>query len=312
MNKRLLMADGNETARRVVELTFQGEGMMVTSVADGTEALAQIEREAPDIVLVDIGIPGRDGYEIASFVKRRPGLEHVPVVLLTSQYAPVDHDRVRAIGCDGVLTKPLEADVVLSMVRNLCADPGIPGSPVQKDAGGHHDFPWPPEADSSPGLEGAPDYPFEVSPSASTANGSIDDYLDRLDEALDQAGRSPAAPPSRPPIVEAGKGSTQAAAPAGSTPGKAGPEGPTLAEAFAALLAAERGAVEPASASTPTVRPHVLEPSDALVDEITKRVLGRLTDRVIREEVSARVLEVADRLVRDEIERIKASTRQSS
>src|SRR6185312_16606690 len=69
----------------------------------------------------DIGMPERDGYEVAAFIKADPALAHIPVLLLTGAFEPVDEVRARAVGCDGVLVKPFEPQMVISRVRDLLA-----------------------------------------------------------------------------------------------------------------------------------------------------------------------------------------------
>jgi len=93
MSKKLLLADDSVTIQRVIELTFSGEDVQVLAVGDGEEAIARIPIEKPDIVLADIGMPKRSGYEVSAFVKNNPALAHIPVLLLAG---------VRARGrCEG-------------------------------------------------------------------------------------------------------------------------------------------------------------------------------------------------------------------
>jgi hypothetical protein len=73
-------------------------------------------------VLADVGMPERDGYEVAAFVKRTPHLAHIPVLLLTGAFEPVDEQRASAVGCDGVLAKPFEPHMVITRVKELLAD----------------------------------------------------------------------------------------------------------------------------------------------------------------------------------------------
>ena len=72
MTHKLLLADDSVTIQRVVELTFSGEDVQVVTVGDGEQAIARIPIELPDIVLADIGMPKRSGYDVAAFVKGRP------------------------------------------------------------------------------------------------------------------------------------------------------------------------------------------------------------------------------------------------
>ena len=74
MTHKLLLADDSVTIQRVVELTFSGEDVQVVTVGDGEQAIARIPIERPDIVLADIGMPKRSGYDVSAFVKGRPDL----------------------------------------------------------------------------------------------------------------------------------------------------------------------------------------------------------------------------------------------
>ena len=119
MPHKLLLADDSVTIQRVIELTFAGEDVEVIAVGDGQKAIDRIGTDRPDIVLTDIGMPERNGYEVAEFVKNHPDLKHIPVVLLTGAFESVDEARVRAIGCDGWLVKPFEPQLVINRVRDL-------------------------------------------------------------------------------------------------------------------------------------------------------------------------------------------------
>ena len=119
MPHKLLLADDSVTIQRVIELTFAGEDVEVIAVGDGQKAIERIGTDRPDIVLTDIGMPERNGYEVAEFVKTHPDLKHIPVVLLTGAFESVDEARVRAIGCDGWLIKPFEPQLVINRVRDL-------------------------------------------------------------------------------------------------------------------------------------------------------------------------------------------------
>ena len=72
-------------------------------------------------MLADVGMPERDGYEVAAFVKGTPELAHIPVLLLTGAFEPIDEARAQAAGCDGVLVKPFEPQMVISRVKELIA-----------------------------------------------------------------------------------------------------------------------------------------------------------------------------------------------
>ena len=124
MTPKLLLADDSITVQRVIALTFQGEGIEVIAVGDGDQAVEAIDRERPQIVLADLSMPGRDGYAVAEYVKRSPELsKDTRVVLLTGAAEPVEESRSRALGIDGVLSKPFEPHVATALVRRRSPPP---------------------------------------------------------------------------------------------------------------------------------------------------------------------------------------------
>ncbi|HEY7444569.1 MAG TPA: response regulator [Vicinamibacterales bacterium] len=129
MSHKLLLADDSITIQRVIELTFADEDVNVAAVGDGQQAIDRIEADPPDIILADVGMPKRDGYDVAAYVKSRPTLAHIPVVLLTGAFEPVDQARATAVGCDGVLAKPFEPHMVISRVKQLLKGTGGSSSP---------------------------------------------------------------------------------------------------------------------------------------------------------------------------------------
>lgn len=118
---KLLLADDSVTIQRVIELTFSGEDVQVLAVNDGEQAIARIPLERPDVVLADIGMPRKGGYDVSAFVKGRPDLAHIPVLLLAGAFEPVDQARAEQVRADGVLIKPFEPRQVIERVKELLA-----------------------------------------------------------------------------------------------------------------------------------------------------------------------------------------------
>src|SRR5262249_54444989 len=102
------------------------EDVDVVAVSDGDQAIAHIDATPPDIVLADIGMPGKSGYEVAQHIKQTPHLAHIPVVLLTGAFEPIDQAKASAAGCDAVLAKPFEPQLVVGRVRELLAGRWVP------------------------------------------------------------------------------------------------------------------------------------------------------------------------------------------
>ena len=136
MPHTLLLADDSVTIQRVIELTFADEDVRVVAVSDGDQAIASLDRQPPDIVLADVGMPGKNGYEVASYVKSQPRLAHIPVLLLTGAFEPIDQVKADQAGCDGVLAKPFEPQVVIRLVNELLAGARGGSAPPARSRGG--------------------------------------------------------------------------------------------------------------------------------------------------------------------------------
>ena len=312
MSHKLLLADDSVTIQRVIELTFADEDVKVTVVGDGRQAIERILADRPDIVLADIGMPERDGYEVAAFVKNDPRCSGIPVILLTGAFEPLDEERARKAGCDGVLVKPFEPQVVITRVKELLSG----RRPLAAAA-------------SAPAAVQAPDPVFDrldaalappPAPAEPPRSGdALEAYFDRLDAAFANIGAPPGASRGEEHREDLSGGIAELhqpppqPTPAGEDPmntwdpdltADEGPaRQPDLANAFAALLAAEEGDTSVAfpGFGVPAV-------SEDVIEDIVGRVIARMGDNLVRQAVT----EVAERLVRQEIERIKLAARGSS
>ncbi|MEP6787936.1 MAG: response regulator [Acidobacteriota bacterium] len=106
---KLLLADDSVTIRRVVELTFADEGVDVSTAGDAESAMQKFVEIQPDIVLVDIGLEGTNGYQICAMIKQDEATKHIPVLLLVGSFEPFDQDEAERAGADGFLTKPFHS-----------------------------------------------------------------------------------------------------------------------------------------------------------------------------------------------------------
>jgi CheY-like chemotaxis protein len=105
----MLLADDSITIQKVVDLTFADEGMQVTTVSNGEQAIQKLEEIAPDIVLADVFMPGRNGYEVCEHIKGDERFRHIPVMLLVGSFEPFDEAEARRVGADDFLTKPFQS-----------------------------------------------------------------------------------------------------------------------------------------------------------------------------------------------------------
>ncbi len=125
--RRLVVVEDHEDARRMMQILLEARGHTVVTAADGEDALEAIERERPDVALVDIGLPRVSGYEVARRVRARPELDTVVLVALTGYGREEDVKAARDAGFDDHLTKPADParlDRVLADPRRRQADGG--------------------------------------------------------------------------------------------------------------------------------------------------------------------------------------------
>ena len=301
----LLLADDSVTIQKVIELTFADQGVRVIAVGDGDSAIALVEQTPPDIVLADVGMPGKSGYEVSLHIKQSPRLAHIPVLLLTGAFDPLDQARAREAGCDGVLEKPFEPQEVISRVRELMGHSSAGAAFAAGIAAGEV---MPAGASSSPNGGAAPATPSPaggaVKPPAANPAGPGDQTM----PGVSWPAEVPSGDVSDRTVVPNGPASAAgaSAAPVAQTPAGSSSAVVTLADAFAALLAAEQQGMAASESPGPMLQPAGAL-TDDMIEQVAERVLERLSTQVVRETVSEIVSGIAERLVLEEIERIKAS-----
>ena len=128
MTSRILLADDSITIQKVVNLTFADEGIEVIAVSNGEVAERRLSEINPDLVLADIFMPGKNGYELCEFVKQSPQFSNVPVVLLVGAFEPFNEAEARRVRADAHLTKPFESRTLVETVRKLIGKSGRAGA----------------------------------------------------------------------------------------------------------------------------------------------------------------------------------------
>ena len=121
MPKTLLLADDSVTIQKVVGISLANEDIELVTVENGDDAIAKATEVRPDIVLADIVMPGKNGYEVCEAIKTDPQIASVPVLLLTGTFEAFDNERAREVGADGHITKPFEAQALVDQVNQLLA-----------------------------------------------------------------------------------------------------------------------------------------------------------------------------------------------
>jgi len=130
MPKTLLLADDSITIQKVVGITFASEDFKVTSVDNGEDAIARARELKPDVILADVVMPRRSGYEVCEAVKADPALRHIPVLLLAGTFEAFDEARARQAKADGHISKPFESGALIAKVKELVGGRPAAGAPA--------------------------------------------------------------------------------------------------------------------------------------------------------------------------------------
>jgi CheY-like chemotaxis protein len=126
MTSRILLADDSITIQKVVNLTFADEGIEVVAVSNGELAEKRLSEIKPDLVLADIFMPGKNGYELCDFIKQSAQFRDIPVVLLVGAFEPFNEAEARRVRADAHLTKPFESRTLVETVRKLISQSAKP------------------------------------------------------------------------------------------------------------------------------------------------------------------------------------------
>ena len=119
---RILMIEDNPQNRYLATFLLNARGWQVLQAEDGPSGIAMAAKEVPDLVLLDIQLPGMDGYAVAQALRACKTLPRLPIVAVTSYAMPGDRERCLASGCDGNIEKPIDpatfADEVAGYLEN--------------------------------------------------------------------------------------------------------------------------------------------------------------------------------------------------
>ena len=116
LGKKVLVVEDSATQRKVIARMLSEQGYRVREASDGLKALELLENEVPDLILLDIIMPGMDGYKLMSAIKEKQYLESVPIIMLTSRDKLIDKMRGKISGTDEYLTKPFKSEELMAKV----------------------------------------------------------------------------------------------------------------------------------------------------------------------------------------------------
>jgi len=121
---KILIVDDEESNRKLLEILVQAEGHLALMAADGETGIALAQQQRPDVILLDLMMPGLDGFEVVRRLKGNPLTASVPVVVVSALYDVAARQRITASGVDAILVKPVDRWELSKHLSNLLPVPG--------------------------------------------------------------------------------------------------------------------------------------------------------------------------------------------
>jgi len=119
MSKKILYIEDDQFSRLLVRRILERQGYIILEAEDGLSGIQVAQDQSPDLILMDIHIPGLDGHETATMLKSVPALANTPIVALTASQVPGDRERSLISGCDGYITKPIQPATFAPQVHDF-------------------------------------------------------------------------------------------------------------------------------------------------------------------------------------------------
>ena len=114
--KRVLVVEDIDMNRKIVRIVLKAKGYEVLEATHAEDALAILQAETPDLILMDIALPGMSGEDLTRQIKANPKWRHVPIIALTAVAMKGDRERILDAGCDDYLSKPVDTHALAELV----------------------------------------------------------------------------------------------------------------------------------------------------------------------------------------------------
>src|SRR5215472_8342499 len=119
MRQTILLADDSPTIRRLVTHTFADADFKIVEVSNGDAAIKALDEAKPHLVMADIYMPGKNGYEVCAYVRHHPAMNSTPVILLVGAFDAFDEERAKRSGATASITKPFEPGGLIDLVKSV-------------------------------------------------------------------------------------------------------------------------------------------------------------------------------------------------
>jgi two-component system cell cycle response regulator DivK len=135
MTKRVLYIEDRPDNRGLVRRVLMAEGIEVLEAANADDGISLAVQHLPDLILMDINMPGKDGLTATQELRANPALAHIPIIALTANVMKGDRERTLEAGCDGYIPKPIDVDRFPAEVMNFIAKGRVPYESRQSSSG---------------------------------------------------------------------------------------------------------------------------------------------------------------------------------
>lgn len=125
MSKSVLIADDEANISLAIQFLMKRAGYDVRVAADGEEALQSVRASPPDLIVLDVMMPKRDGYDVCQSIRSDPELSDVKIVMVSAKGGPIEIEKGKALGADDYLVKPFSTQELADRVAQLLADDAV-------------------------------------------------------------------------------------------------------------------------------------------------------------------------------------------
>jgi CheY-like chemotaxis protein len=273
MRRTILLADDSPTIRRLVTQTFADANFRLVEVNNGDAAIRSFEEVRPDVVLADIYMPGRNGYQVCSYIRGHSELGRTPVVLLVGAFEAFDEDTANQAGATASITKPFEPAALIELVKSI-----MPTRTVAREHEPEH------ETVAQPRTERAEPHPAPVL--AEPVQPKTETVQPHPVEVRLEQVQVPVAPVDSESFVP--------------PPRQAVPEDPEDLLGLELLFPQETPTTTSVSAISPAL-------TEEAIDRIVDRVIRKLSTQVIESIAWDVVPDITEKIVREELKRVHES-----
>jgi two-component system alkaline phosphatase synthesis response regulator PhoP len=131
MTKKILIVEDDPATQRLVEYSLKQEGYQIITASNGLDGIRKALNDSPDLVILDVMLPGMDGFEICYRLRSEPSTKTLPILMFSAKAQEIDKDTGIKVGADDYLTKPSAPSVIVSHVEKLLAT-----KPIREKASG--------------------------------------------------------------------------------------------------------------------------------------------------------------------------------